>query len=215
MRIIDISVTIQPGMVTWDNNETSLETEWLSRISNGESCNLSRVTIGSHCGTHLDAPLHFIDGGGSVDELNLNDLIGICRVVDLPAEKIDDITGQDCGALGIDHGTKRILFKTSNSHRKLMRDTKFHNEFVALAPSGAQWLVDHGVRTVGVDYLSVGSPSGGAIAETHRILLGAGLVCLEGLLLEDVAPGTYQLIALPLKIKGAEGCPIRAVLLED
>src|ERR1700722_14469175 len=101
MRIIDISLTIRPGLVTWDNSETAIEVEWLSRIADGESCNLSRIAIGSHCGTHLDAPLHFIDNGNTVDKLDLGNLIGSCTVVELPENHDGNITALDCEALNI------------------------------------------------------------------------------------------------------------------
>jgi arylformamidase len=215
MKIIDITLTIHSTLVTWNNDETALERKWFNKISDGDSCNLSQITIGSHCGTHLDAPLHFIDNGSTVDQLDLKDLIGNCLVVELPIDYMGEIEVSHCESLIIPTGTTKLIFKTSNTYRRLLHDPKFHDHFVSLNPSSAQWLVNHGIKTVGVDYLSVGSPSSGKIAETHQIMLGAGLVLLEGLMLDNVEPGNYQLIALPLKIAGAEGCPMRAVLLQE
>ena len=211
--IYDISVTLSPELVTWGNSEAGITQTWNMRIEQGAVCNVSVVTIGSHFGTHLDAPLHFIEGGNTVDKLALDDLIGPCTVIEFGDLAQPNITASDLDRAGIAPGTKRLLFKTSNSRRKLMRDPKFHTDFVAIAPDAAHWLVDRGIRTVGVDYLSVGAAEDGTGTETHQVLLGAKLVALEGLLLEDIEPGDYTLIALPLKIAGAEGCPIRAVLM--
>jgi arylformamidase len=215
MRIYDISVTISPEIVTWGNSDPGIVRKWSMRIDQGDACNVSTVTIGSHCGTHLDAPLHFIGGGGTVENLELDDLIGPCRVIEFGDLAQPDITVADLEAASIAPGAKRVLFKTSNSRRGLMRDPNFHTDFVAISPDAARWLVARGVRTIGVDYLSVGAAEGANGKETHEILLGAKLVLLEGLLLEDVPAGSYNLVALPLKIAGAEGCPIRAVLLAD
>ncbi len=214
-RIIDISVTIHPGMVTWADSEAGIIQTWNSRIGvGGAEANGSTVTIGSRCGTHLDAPLHFIRDGSTVDQLKLDDLIGTVRVIEFGDLAQLNVTAADLEAADIARDTKRLIFKTSNTRKRLMHDPKFHQEFVAIAPDAAAWIVEHGISTVGVDYLSVGSASDGTGGQTHRILLGAGVVALEGLLLDDVEPGVYTLIALPLKIQGAEGCPMRAVLLD-
>lgn len=214
MPIHDITFPITCDMVTWNDAEAGCALEWVLQIEEGGSpCNVSTVSLGSHLGTHLDAPLHFIAGGATVETLDLNRLIGACLVVELPDLPQLNITAADLDKAHIPVATKRVLFKTSNSRRRFLEDRKFHREFVAIAPDAASWLVAHGIELVGVDYLSVGSAVDGTGTETHRILLGAGVVAVEGLYLCDISPGLYQLICLPLKITGAEGGPVRAVLI--
>lgn len=216
MPILDITYPITADMVTWNDSEAGCVVDWIMRIEeNGPPCNVSKVSLGSHLGTHVDAPLHFIAGGATLEKLDLNRLIGPCLVVELPDLAQANITSADLDRAGVPDGVKRILFKTSNSRRRLLEDRKFHREFVAIAPDAARWLVARGFELVGVDYLSVGSAVDGTGTETHHILLGAGVVAVEGLYLCDVAPGLYTLICLPLKVAGAEGGPVRAVLISD
>jgi arylformamidase len=213
MTIHDISVTIGPELVTWGDRETGLIQVWNSRIDRGAVDYVSTITLGSHLGTHVDAPLHFIEDGNTVDRLALDDLVGPCQVVEFGDLKFPNIMASDLELAGIGRDVRRVVFKTSNTRRGLLHDSKFHTDFVAIAPDAAEWLVACGIRTVGIDYLSVGAVEDGTGVQTHRILLGAGVVALEGLLLDNVEAGIYTLVALPLKIAGAEGCPIRAVLL--
>ncbi|HEX5324223.1 MAG TPA: cyclase family protein [Capsulimonadaceae bacterium] len=216
MPIHDITFPITPEMVTWNDAEAGCMVEWVVQIEeNGSPCNVSKVSIGSHLGTHLDAPLHFIAGGATLETLDLNRLIGPCLVIELPDLAEINITAADLERASIPPGTKRLLFKTSNSRQRLLEKAKFCREFVAIAPDAARWLVSRGVEVVGVDYLSVGSAVDGTGVETHRVLLGAGLIAIEGLYLSDTAPGLYTLICLPLKVTGAEGGPVRAVLISD
>jgi len=211
MKIYDISVTTSPQTVTWDNEEKPLSLEWMATTEQGDVCNGSILSGCSHMGTHLDAPLHFIHGGATVESLDLTALIGPAQVVEIFDR--DQITAEDFESAGLAASVTRVLLKTNNTRRKLLRDPKFHPEYVGVAPSGAQWLVDHSISLVGLDYLSAG-PYGALNVETHRILLGAGLVIVESLQLEDVAAGQYTLLALPPKLHGAEGSPCRAVLIE-
>lgn len=211
MIIHDISVTTSPQTVTWDGTERGYAQEWSARIGPNSACNVSGFTLGAHTGTHLDAPLHFIEGGRTVEALDLEALIGPAQVVEIYGR--DAITAADLETAGIAPNARRLLFKTDNSRRKLLSEARFHRDFVGVAPSGATWLVTHGIQLVGIDYLSVG-PYGEANVETHRILLGAGVVLVETLRLEDVRPGDYTLVALPPKLAGAEGCPCRVVLIE-
>ena len=210
MTIYDISLTVTPGMVTWENSEASLTLDWASRIGADSPANVSRMTGGMHTGTHLDAPLHFVEDGRGVEELDLGVLIGPAQVIELFGR--DEITDRDMERAGLAAGVERILFKTDNTRRGLLQDPTFHRDYVGVAPSAAQWLVSHGVRLVGIDYLSVGAYDDNV--ETHRILLGAGVVIVEGLVLTDVPAGAYTLAALPPKVQGAEGSPCRAVLWE-
>ncbi len=209
MTIHDISLTVTPGMVTWDNAEPALSLRWDTVIGAGSAANVSSLFGGSHTGTHLDAPLHFVEGGCCVPDLDLQTLMGPATVVEVSGSA--SITAADLDDAAIPDGAERLLFKTDNTQRGLLRDPVFHPEYVGIAPDAARWLVERGVRLVGVDYLSVG-PYGPANVETHRTLLGAGVVVVEGLVLTDIAPGDYLFAALPPKVEGAEGSPCRAVL---
>ncbi len=211
MKIHDISITTSPQTVTWDGTETGFSVDWTQTTAAGAACSLSVITDGVHTGTHLDAPLHFVTGGSTVEKLSLDTLVGPCQVVEVFGR--DAVTAADCLAAGIAAGTKRVLFKTDNSRRRLLSSARFHPDYVGIAPSAAQWLVTAGVLLVGMDYLSVG-PYGDANVETHRVLLGAGVVVVEALMLETVAPGTYFLAALPPKFAGLEGSPCRVALIE-
>jgi arylformamidase len=208
MAIHDISLGVAPGMPIWPG-DPPLELERFSSIAAGQEVNVTRLASCAHIGTHVDAPLHFIDGGASVDQLSLKDLNGRAYVVDLPhADVLDRKTLE---AARIPQRTRRLLFKTRNSKLWVKGETAFQEDFVAIDASGAEWLVNKGVRLVGVDYLSVAPYD--APAPTHRILLGAGVVVVEGLNLSDVTQGRYTLHCLPVKLVGADGAPARAILV--
>ncbi len=211
MTIHDISITTTPQTVTWDGTEQGFSFQWAQSIGPNTPCCVSVITDGAHTGTHLDAPLHFVEGGRTVDTLDLTTLLGPAQVVEIFGR--DTVTGADLDAAGIAEGTERVLIKTDNSRRDLLADPAFHPEYVGVAPSAASWLVAHGVKLIGVDYISVG-PYGDANVETHRILLHAGVVVVETLRLTDVRAGTYFLAALPPRFGGLEGSPCRAVLVE-
>jgi arylformamidase len=205
--VIDISIPLANGMPSWPG-DVPFEHAFTERIADGSDANVSRIATSVHIGTHVDAPLHFVDGGGAVEGLGLDVLIGPARVADLPG--IPTITAEDLAALAIPPGTRRLLLHTDNSALWDDMDAGFQEEFVALKPDAAQWVVEHGIELLGVDYLSVQHYQDGP--ETHQILLGAGVVIIEGLDLRAVSPGRYELICLPLKLAGAEGAPARAVL---
>jgi arylformamidase len=175
----------------------------------GESYTLSQLTSTVHVGSHLDAPLHFVRDGYGADQIDLDKLIGPCFVVDLP--DVDSIDAQALEQANIPAHVTRLLCRTRNSEYWRRGDKTFHTEFVAIDPSGAEWIVQHGVHLVGVDYLSVGAYEGGI--PTHEILLSNGVVPVEGLDLSRVEAGEYQLICLPLKLKDCDGAPARAVLI--
>ena len=210
MKIYDISITTTPETVTWDDSERGFSAEWRSHVTEESVAAVSIQSFGSHTGTHLDAPKHFIAGGGSVDELDINSLVGPALVVAIQGSAV---TAAELDNSNIPAGTERIVFKTQNTSRGLLDKTTFQRDYVGVAPDAAQWLVDRGVRLVGIDYLSIG-PYGGVNVDTHRILLGAGVVAVEGLLLTGVEPGSYFLAALPPKVSGVEGSPCRVILIE-
>ena len=210
MKIHDISVPMFAAMPTYPGDPT-VSIEPVLLISKGDAANVSRLSFGDHTGTHLDPPVHFIPGGKTVDQLDLNVLYGPAQVVDMTSvEKA--ISAEDLERAKLPGNPVRILLKTRNSD--MWDRPVFQKDFVAIAWDAAQWIVDHGIKLVGIDYLSVES-FGVSEPKTHRILLGAGVIAVEGLNLKNIAPGNYTLVALPLKIKDGDGGPLRAVLIED
>jgi arylformamidase len=201
VEIIDISVSVRPEMVTYPG-DPEVRLERVSSIADGAGYNLSRLDFGLHSGTHVDAPLHFVEGGASAEQLPLGVLVGPARVMDLTSAE----GSIGAGALGaLPEGVERVLLKTSNS--ELWARESFVAEFVSLNAEGARLLVERGVRLVGIDYLSIGDE------EAHHVLLEAGVIAVEGLDLRGVDAGEYELVCAPLKIAGAEGAPARALLM--
>lgn len=215
MRIHDISLPIKGQMIVWPGGQRP-ECRWVARVADGDPCNESVWTLGAHTGTHVDAPSHFLTDDGDIDDLALDLLVGPARVFDL-SDADGLITGEQIGALDL-AGVSRALLKTSNSAKRLGSDV-FDTGFCSIGPEAARALVDAGVRTVGIDYLSVERFV--ADSETdyedpvHHTLLGARLALLEGIDLRGVEPGDYLLCAAPLRLVGAEGAPARAVLIES
>jgi arylformamidase len=206
MPIYDVTVPLRPDMPTWDG-EPGPSLRPLKEIGvDGEPARVSLLTVGTHCGTHVDAPAHFIPGGPGVDGLPLEALVGPCRVVEVAATPL--IEPADLVAAGASD-TPRLLLKTASGH--FWDNPVFRRDFVALSPAAAAWLVERRVLLVGIDYLSV-DPYDAEPAGAHLTLLGAGVVILEGLDLRVVPPGPYDLAALPLNLIGADGAPARVVL---
>ena len=203
---IDISVPFYSGMTHWPDNPPVAITPLLE-MAKGAVCNVSHLAMGAHTGTHIDGQNHFIRDGKSVDEVPFEAMIGRARVIE-----VKDRVCIKPAALRphkIKRG-ERILFKTRNSARS-WRTEAFDEDFVFISKEAAQYLVDCGIRTVGVDYLSVGGYRRDGV-ETHQILLGAEVWIIEGLNLSQVKPGKYELLCLPLKIRGCDGAPARALL---
>lgn len=208
MRIYDISLAITPTMPVWPG-DPPVQLELVHRIADGANANGSRLACGVHTGTHVDAPFHFIEGGGTVEAMPLEILSGPAYVADLSSTDVIDVPA--LRRAKIPPRTRRVLFKTRNSRLWESDDQTFHREFVAVDADGASWLVERGVRLVGVDYLSV-APFGNS-RPTHRILLEAEVVIVEGLNLAGVRKGRYTLHCLPLKLVGSDGAPARAILV--
>lgn len=204
MRIHDITVPLSTELPTYPGDPPLVFTQWNS-ISKGDSSNLTQITLSTHSGTHIDAPRHFIDGAGAVDDLPLGVLIGRARVVELAGAK--EIGRRELERVHV-KGVERLLLKTDNS--QLWGTSCFHEHFAAITPEGAHYLAECGVKLVGIDYLSIEPFHGDG--DVHRTLLGSGVVVLEGINLTGVLPGEYELICLPLKIAGGDGAPVRAVL---
>jgi arylformamidase len=205
---IDISVPLSTGLVSWPGDPQP-RIEPAARIERGDSANVSLICLSSHAGTHVDAPWHFIDDAPRLDSLNFADLIGPCRVIDL-TDLEHNIEAADLDAVGLPASVRRLLIKTRNSRRWADPEDAFDTGFVGIAPSGAEWLVQRGIRLVGIDYLSVEPFDGDGT--THRTLLGARLVLLETLDLRAVQAGDFALVCLPLRFAGGDGAPCRALL---
>jgi len=208
MKVYDISLTLRARMPVFPGEPTPL-LEPTTQMERGDSYNVSRLTLSTHTGTHIDAPLHFLAGGTPVDQLPVDVLVGPALVVEMPVEQ--EITAADLEAAAIPPGTERILFKTRNS--RLLDDEDFRRDFVYLTLDAARWLVERGVCLLAIDYLSVEQMDAEPNV-VHQTLLRAGVVIVEGADLRQVAPGPYLLACLPLKIEGADGSPVRAVLVE-
>jgi arylformamidase len=202
MTLIDISVPIRSRMPIYDRNP-GVRLERALSIPAGDAANVSRLELGVHTGTHVDAPLHFFEGGADADGLPLEPLVGPAFVADgaAIAGAVDAAALETCA---IPREARRVLLKTPNG--RLWEQDAFTRDFMRLDGSGARLLVDRGVRLVGIDYLSIGDE------EAHRVLLDAGVIAVEGLDLRHVVSGWYELICLPLRVPAADGAPARAVL---
>jgi arylformamidase len=206
MSIIDISVTIDKATPAWPGSR-GFKHEWVRSISRGDASNDSVFSCDAHLGTHVDAPFHFIDGGSTVESMPLDTLCGRAFVADLG--EVASIGAKELEAASIPGDTERLLLKSGNS--SLWKKSAFYPAYAALTGDGARRLVHSGIRLVGIDYLSIGPYPDNS--EVHRVLLGAGMVIVEGLDLSAVNAGWYQLVCLPLKVAGAEGIPARAILI--
>jgi len=209
MAIHDISLPISESLVVWPGDPGVRITQPF-HLDRGDAATVTRLDMGAHTGTHVDAPAHFIPGGSGVDALDLDVLVGPALVVH--ALEVDALSADALDGLQIPPGTERVLFRTRNSDRWECGNLEFVEDFVAITEDGARWLVERGVRLVGIDCLSVGPFN--APAPTHRNLLRADVIPVEGLNLSGVAAGVYQLVCLPLRIVGADGAPARAILMD-
>jgi arylformamidase len=209
MPIYDISLTVSPTLPVWPG-DPPVKMTLTESMDAGAEYNLTRLDISAHTGTHVDAPHHFLNDGRTVENLPLDILTGPCYVVQLP-DDVDEISAEVLERTSLPSGTIRILFGTRNSKLWARQEKNFQEDFVAISPDGAEWLVAHGIKLVGVDYLSV-APFSDSVP-THEILLRAGVIALEGLNLSQIPRGFYDLYCLPLKLAGADGAPARAILV--
>ncbi|EPS59800.1 hypothetical protein M569_15006 [Genlisea aurea] len=217
-RIIDISHRYHSEMPSWDSSDGLGRFLWLPlSIKNGSLANNSEMKIPTHTGTHVDAPGHvfdqYFDAGFDVDTLDLDVLNGPALVVDVPRDK--NITAEVMESLNIPKGVKRVLFRTLNTDRRLMYKKEFDTSYVGFMKDGAQWLKDNtDIKLVGIDYLSVAAYDD--LLPSHLVFLeGRDIVLVEGLKLDGVRPGIYSVHCLPLRLLGAEGSPIRCILIND
>ncbi len=210
MHTYDITLTISPELPTWPG-DPKIHLERTSKIEEGSEANVTRMDIGVHTGTHVDAPYHFLGADTpTVDQIPLKLLTGRAYVLHL-SDDIGLITKAVLERMEIPARTRRLLFKTRNSHYWQRRTHGFQTDFVGISADGAQNLVERGIKLVGIDYLSI-SPYQQS-RPTHEILLKAGVVIVEGLDLSDVSQGRYNLYCLPLKLAGSDGAPARVILV--
>jgi arylformamidase len=208
MKIHDVSLPLSESLVVWPG-DPSVRITQPSHLDRGDMYTVSRLEIGAHFGTHVDAPAHFVRGGAGVDRLALELLVGPAQVVHVPDAAV--LTAEVLDGLSIPPGTERLLFRTRNSERWAGGMEEFHEDYVGFTDAGARWLVARGVRLVGIDYLSISSYDD--LMPPHLTLLGAGVIVVEGLDLRGIAPGAYQLVCLPLKLVDGDGAPARAILI--
>lgn len=203
---IDISVPLYNGMVHWPN-DPPFHREEVMQMDRGDVCNVSKMSCTVHIGTHMDAPHHFIQGGEGIEAMPVDAAIGPARVIQIDDPELIRVSEIEPHNI---HQGERVLFRTRNSG-SLWKSSEFDKRFVHIPADTAKYLASTGVRTVGVDYLSVGGFETDG-AQTHQALLGAGVWIIEGLDLAAVEPGSYELLCLPLKLVGSDGAPARALL---
>jgi arylformamidase len=209
MRIYDITVPLRPGMATYAGTEPGPKLNFHSLISRGDSANVSELSLGSHTGTHVDAPDHFLANGVTVEQMPVDYLVGPAVVVDFPGTS--HITAGDLDAAAIPEGTTRLLAKTKNAG--FWESDAFREDFIGFAEDAGPWLAARGIVLVGIDYMSIErfrSPT----HAVHLALLEEGIVIVEGLELREVPPGEYFIVCAPLPVIGADGAPARVFLLE-
>jgi arylformamidase len=206
MEIRDISVPIREGMPCYPG-DPAVSLQRAASIADGAVANLTKLDFGVHTGTHVDAPLHFLEDGDGADALRLSSLIGPADVVDATGILDGPIDERALRGLDIPGTCTRLLLRTTNS--ELWESAEYRDDFLSLDASGADYIVERGIVLVGIDYLSIGDP------DAHRILLRRNVVPVEGLDLRGVDPGRYTLLCLPLPIVGSDGAPARAVLVRD
>ena len=206
---IDVTATLDPARTPVYEGDAPLKFDFLKDMRKGDILTLSVYSLGAHSGTHIDAPMHFVANGAAIDQVALAPLMGAARVIDIA----DSVQAIDSGELNRHdwRGARRVLFRTRSTLRGWMDSASFHRDFAYIAPDAAQVLADAGVVLVGVDYISA-EQFGAPAPLTHQILLGRGIPIVEGLDLRPVQAGDYDMIVLPLKVRGHEGAPARAIV---
>ena len=202
-RIIDISLPVYAGMITYPNNP-----EFQSELIKTPTTVISRITMSSHTGTHVDVPRHVDEAGSTVGEIELSKVVGVCRVLNM-THVVDSIRISDLEQHSIQKG-ERVLVKTKNSQRGF---AEFYDDYIYLDGDAAVWLAEKGMSVFGIDSLSV-KKRGGPDVRPHTELLEAGIIIFEGLNLASVEPGEYFFVGLPLNIRDGDGAPVRAILMQ-
>ena len=204
----DVSVVLDTTLPTWPGSP-GIVTSLRSAISRGDPANVTQLSVDVHSGTHVDAPLHFVPDGATVEDMGLEPFIGPALVVDTGPAK--NVTAATLAAARIPEGTERLLLRTADSPQPDMYSEPFDEAFAGLTLDGAEWLAERRPRLVGIDYLSIQRYS--EPPDVHQVLLGAEVAILEGLLLAGVTPGPYELVCLPMRLANVEGAPARAILM--
>src|SRR5438093_8494630 len=208
---VDVTATLDPARTPVYEGDAPMKFDFLKDMRKGDKLTLSVYSLGAHSGTHIDAPMHFIANGAPIDQVPLTALVGSARIIEIP----DSVQAIDAAELNRHEwkGARRVLFRTRSTSRGWM-DSAFHKDFAYIAPDAAQLLADGGVVLIGVDYISA-EQFGAPVPRTHQILLGKGIPIVEGLDLRPVQAGDYDLIVLPLKVRGHEGAPARAIMRKN
>ena len=207
MKIYDISLPISSELITWPGDPRPQLDKVLS-ISEGDACNVTKLEMGVHTGTHIDSPNHFIEGGITTDSMQLEVLMGKCLVIEITSKsnvQVSDLCDFEIGKY------ERLLLKTRNSVHWENDSKKFDKNFIALSLKAAEYLVKSGIKLIGIDYLSI-EAYGVSEHKVHHHLLNNQIAILEGLNLSKVDSGEYELICLPLKLVDCDGAPVRAIL---
>lgn len=211
MKIYDLSIAIKPSMTVWPGQQKPK----ITVKTDGEDASTTSISLVSHNGTHVDAPKHFIKSGKTVDKLDINKLVGQCKILDLtnffktggPAE----IGWAHFGTIKVRKGD-RILIKTGNF--KFLEGKKFTKDYISLSEDAAKNLVKRGISLIGIDYFGI-EKKGNEGHPVHKHLLKAGIIIVEGLNLKDVTKGEYTLVCAPLPLEGADASPARVFLLKE
>lgn len=210
MKIYDVTLPLRSGMPTYNDAEPGPTLDYHGLISRGDDYSISSLRLGSHTGTHVDAPFHFIDGAPTVEQIPLDSLVGTVTVVQHDEPR--HITAGDLATAALPLDATRVLFKTANA--RLLDASRFREDFVAITEDAARWLVDRGFMLVGIDYMSI-EPYDATGFAVHVTLLASNVVIVEGLDLRAVAPGAYTMACAPIPVVGAEGAPARVLLWQD
>ncbi|HAF61636.1 MAG TPA: cyclase [Anaerolineaceae bacterium] len=211
MKIHDISIELSPSMVRWEG-DPPMQIKQVLEMKEGAPYNLSEIAMSVHQGTHMDAPRHFLQDGNLIEDFSLELLVGETQVVTIP-DGAESINADVLKILPIKKDIKRLLFKTRNSAFWKTNPHEFQDDFISLSLDGADHLISLGIQLVGIDYLSI-SPADD-FRPVHARLMEKGIAIIETLDLSEVQAGFYTLVCLPLKLKGVEGAPVRAVLLQE
>ena len=211
-RLIDVTLPIGPRLLVWPG-DPPVTVEPRKQIARGDGSNVSEVSMGTHTGTHVDPPVHFVPGTHGIDQVALEVLLGPAVVADARAYA-RPMGAEDLAGLGIPEGSERVLLRTANSELWRRQPVDFPAIYACLTLDGARWVVDRGIRLIGVDFLSV-EQKGAEGHPVHHTLLENGVVIVEGLDLGHVDPGPYTLACLPLRIVDGDGGPARAILIAD
>lgn len=210
-RMIDVTLSIRPGMLTYPGDPI-VAIERTSDMANGAVSNLSVISMSTHTGTHVDPPIHFVEGGATIDQVPLDTLVGDALVADMRGVRTIGVPELEAAALPAE--VRRVLFLTDWSARWAEGSPAFPDVVTCLSQEAARWLVDREIRLVGTDLISI-EGTDDATFPVHRTLLGAGIAIVEGLDLRDAPAGRYTLWCLPLKLRDGDGGPARVVLVAD